>query len=137
MSNDQRSMNRAFSRGKPLLSFEVIVNLIAATTTAKGLKVRAELDSGTYPAGTKIEDYELAGVRLRCDKFHGDWNYEIHPTISRWILYFLTDLKSPLLGSINDQAGVDVRPGECVVPSYRPSCAGLQTRSTRHQTWAS
>jgi transposase len=66
-------------RGKPLLSFQVIVNLIAATTTAKGLKVHAELDSATYPAGTKIEDHELAGVRLRRDKFHGDWNYEIHP----------------------------------------------------------
>ncbi len=66
-------------RGKPLLSFEVIVNLIAATTTARGLKVHAELDSGTYPAGTKIDDQELAGVRLRRDKFHGDWNYEIHP----------------------------------------------------------
>jgi Rhodopirellula transposase DDE domain len=66
-------------RGKPLLSFEVIVNLIAATTTAKGLKVHAQLDSGAYPAGTKIEDHELAGVRLRRDKFHGDWNYEIHP----------------------------------------------------------
>jgi len=66
-------------RGKPLLSFEVIVNLIAATTTAKGLKVHAEIDSGTYPAGTKIDDQELAGVRLRRDPFHGDWNYEIHP----------------------------------------------------------
>jgi hypothetical protein len=48
-------------RAKPLLSFEVIVNLIAATTTAKGLKVHAEIDSGTYPAGTKIDDQELAG----------------------------------------------------------------------------
>jgi hypothetical protein len=66
-------------RGKPLLSFEVIVNLIAATTTSKGLKVRAEVDEGIYPAGTKIDDKELAGVRLRKDKFHGDWNYEIHP----------------------------------------------------------
>ena len=66
-------------RGKPLLSFEVIVNLIAATTTTKGLKVKAELDSGTYPAGTEIDDSELAGVRLRRDAFHGDWNYEIHP----------------------------------------------------------
>jgi hypothetical protein len=66
-------------RGKPLLSFEVIVNLIAATTTVKGLKVHAEVDDGVYPAGTKIDDTELAGVRLRRDKFHGDWNYEIHP----------------------------------------------------------
>jgi hypothetical protein len=66
-------------RGKPLLSFEVIVNLIAATTTAKGLTVQAEVDDGVYPAGTKIDDKELASVRLRRDKFHGDWNYEIHP----------------------------------------------------------
>ena len=66
-------------RGKPLLSFEVIVNLIAATTTVKGLKVHAQVDDGVYPAGTKIDDKELAGVRLRRDKFHGDWNYEIHP----------------------------------------------------------
>jgi len=66
-------------RGKPLLSFEVIVNLIAATTTVKGLKVHAEVDDGVYPAGTKIDDTDLAGVRLRRDKFHGDWNYEIHP----------------------------------------------------------
>lgn len=66
-------------RGKPLLSFEVIVNLIAATTTTKGLKVHAEVDDGVYPAGTKIDDKELAGVRLKRDKFHGDWNYEIHP----------------------------------------------------------
>ena len=66
-------------RGKPLISFEVIVNLIAATTTAKGLQVHAEVDAGVYPAGTKIDDKELAGVRLKRDTFHGDWNYEIHP----------------------------------------------------------
>ena len=67
-------------RGKPLISFEVIVNLIAATTTAKGLKVHAELDANSYPAGTKVPDKELAGVRLKPDVFHGDWNYEIHPS---------------------------------------------------------
>ena len=69
-------------RGKPLISFEVIVNLIAATTTAKGLKVHAELDDRPYPAGTQIEDEELAEVRLKRDKFHGEWNYEIHPRLS-------------------------------------------------------
>ena len=68
-------------RGKPLISFEVIVNLIAATTTAKGLKVHAQLDDRPYPAGTQIDDQELAEVRLKRDKFHGEWNYEIHP---RW-----------------------------------------------------
>jgi transposase len=66
-------------RGKPLISFEVIVNLIAATTTTKGLKVHAEVDDGSYPAGTKIDDQQLAGIRLKRDRFHGDWNYEIHP----------------------------------------------------------
>jgi hypothetical protein len=66
-------------RGKPLISFEVIVNLIAATTTAKGLKVHAEVDDGTYPSGAKIADRELAEVRLKRDKFHGDWNYEVLP----------------------------------------------------------
>jgi hypothetical protein len=69
-------------RGKPLISFEVIVNLIAATTTAKGLKVHAELDDRPYPAGTQIEDEELAEVRLKRDKFHGEWNYEIYPRLS-------------------------------------------------------
>jgi hypothetical protein len=69
-------------RGKPLISFEVIVNLIAATTTAKGLKVHAEVDDGIYPAGTKIDDKQLAGVRLKRDRFHGDWNYEIHPRVA-------------------------------------------------------
>lgn len=66
-------------RGKPLLSFQVIVSLIAATTTRKGLKVRSELDTHTYPAGTKVSDRELAQVKLRPDNFHGDWNYEIYP----------------------------------------------------------
>ena len=69
-------------RGKPLISFEVIVNLIAATTTAKGLKVHAEVDDGIYPAGTKIDDQQLAEVRLKRDRFHGDWNYEIHPRVA-------------------------------------------------------
>jgi hypothetical protein len=69
-------------RGKPLISFEVIVNLIAATTTARGLKVHAELNDQPYPAGTQIADKELAEVRLKRDKFHGEWNYEIHPRIA-------------------------------------------------------
>ena len=69
-------------RGKPLISFEVIVNLIAATSTDKGLQVRSELDTNTYPAGVKVSDKELAQVRLKPDSFHGDWNYGIHPHLS-------------------------------------------------------
>ena len=67
------------SRGKPLISLEVIVNLIAGTTTAKGLKVRSELDTNTYPAGAKAPDKPLAQAPLKPDAFHGGWNYEILP----------------------------------------------------------
>jgi transposase len=66
-------------RGKPLRSFQTIVNLIAATTTQTGLKVHAELNTDSYPAGIKVSDQELAQVNIRRDKFHGDWNYEIEP----------------------------------------------------------
>jgi hypothetical protein len=67
-------------RGKPLVSHEVIVNLIAKTTTRAGLRVRAELDTRQYPAGIKVSDAELAQVRIKKDDFHGDWNYDIIPT---------------------------------------------------------
>ena len=66
-------------RGKPLTSLQVIVSLIAATTTATGLKVHSELDTASYPAGIKVSDEEIAQINLKRDKFHGDWNYEIHP----------------------------------------------------------
>ena len=66
-------------RGQPLRSFQTIVNLIAATTTTTGLKVHAELNTETYQAGIKISDQELARIKIRRDKFHGDWNYEIQP----------------------------------------------------------
>jgi transposase len=66
-------------RGKPLTSLQVIVNLIAATTTATGLKVHSELDTAAYPSGIKVSDEEIAQINIRRDKFHGDWNYEIHP----------------------------------------------------------
>ena len=66
-------------RGRPLESHEVIVNLIANTTTKAGLKVQARLDENTYVTGVKVSDEELQTVRIeRCD-FHGDWNYTIHP----------------------------------------------------------
>jgi hypothetical protein len=66
-------------RGKPLVSYEVIVNLIAATSTGSGLKVHSELDTQSYPAGVKVSDKEMAQVALRPDRFHGDWNYTIIP----------------------------------------------------------
>jgi Rhodopirellula transposase DDE domain len=66
-------------RGKPLRSYRTIVQLIAATTTGTGLKVRAELDENKYPKGIKVSDAQLASVNLSPHSFHGDWNYTIAP----------------------------------------------------------
>jgi hypothetical protein len=66
-------------RGKPLVSHQVIVNLIAATTTKTGLRVRAELDPSKYPKGVKVSNKEVAAIRLERDEFHGEWNYTILP----------------------------------------------------------
>jgi hypothetical protein len=66
-------------RGRPLTSHEVIVSLIAATTTATGLKVTADLDASTYPLGRKVSDAEFERLRLTRDPFHGEWNYVIAP----------------------------------------------------------
>jgi len=66
-------------RGKPLRSYRTIVQLIAATTTDAGLKVRAELDENKYPKGVKVSDAQLAAVDLSPHAFHGDWNYTISP----------------------------------------------------------
>ena len=66
-------------RARPLESLEVVVNLIASTTTTKGLRVRAALDTDEYPTGIKVDDATLASLHLIPDEFHGDWNYEIIP----------------------------------------------------------
>jgi len=67
-------------RGEPLCDYETIVNLIAGTTTAKGLKVTCRLDHRNYPVGRKISDEELATVNLIPHEVHGEWNYCIRPT---------------------------------------------------------
>jgi len=67
-------------RGRPLVSHEVIINLIANTTTQQGLIINAELDTGSYPTGIKVSDDNLASVNLIPDEFHGDWNYSIAPS---------------------------------------------------------
>ena len=66
-------------RGKPLISHEVIINLIAGTTTRTGLKIKAELDTNVYPPGLKVTDEELNKVRIERADFHGEWNYTIVP----------------------------------------------------------
>jgi hypothetical protein len=67
-------------RGRPLVSHEVIVELIGATRTRPGLRVRAELDPGSYPLGVKVADRELAAVPLRRHGWHGEWNDTVLPT---------------------------------------------------------
>ena len=66
-------------RGKPLVSRQAIVKLIASTTTKTGLLVRAALDTTLYETGIKVSDEQMAKVRLRPAKFHGEWNYSIVP----------------------------------------------------------
>ena len=68
-------------RGKPLVSHEVIVKLIAATTTKTGLKVRSGLDENAYPAGMSVSDADMDTLHLRPDAFHGEWNYSLLPRL--------------------------------------------------------
>ena len=67
-------------RGEPLRDYETIVNLIARTTTAKGLQVTCRLDRRKYPTGRNVTDEEFNRVNLKRNTFHGDWNYIIHPS---------------------------------------------------------
>ncbi len=69
-------------RGRPLTTHEVVVNLIAATTTRKGLKVHAELDSRSYPKGISVSDAHMDEIDLLPHAFHGEWNYTIMPLTS-------------------------------------------------------
>ena len=69
-------------RGRPLASYEVIVQTIAATTTRTGLTVAAELDTSAYPKGVKISDRQIEDLEqqaLRRHQFHGEWNYDLIP----------------------------------------------------------
>ena len=66
-------------RGRPLETYEIVVNLIGSTTTDSGLMVHAKLDAGTYEKGRKVTDEEFAAVHLTPARFHGDWNYVIRP----------------------------------------------------------
>jgi hypothetical protein len=66
-------------RGEPLRDYETIVNLISRTTTATGLKVTCRLDRRKYPKGRRVTDEEMKQVNLKASRFHGEWNYTIHP----------------------------------------------------------
>jgi hypothetical protein len=66
-------------RGRPLVSYQTIVQLIAATTTDTGLKVQCEIDPNIYPAGVKVTDAEMDAINIQRHEFHGDWNYAVSP----------------------------------------------------------
>ncbi|MFJ2093060.1 ISAzo13 family transposase [Streptomyces sp. NPDC087901] len=66
-------------RGRPLTSHDIIVNSIKATTTHTGLSVHAELDPGTYETGIKVTDKDIDALPMHRHRFHGDWNYTLHP----------------------------------------------------------
>ena len=66
-------------RGRPLVSREVVVNLIGHTTTKTGLAIRSELDERRYPTGREVTDQQLENLAMQRDKFHGEWNYTIQP----------------------------------------------------------
>ncbi len=66
-------------RGRPLETMEIIVNLIASTTTNSGLRIKCGLDKHTYKSGIKISDEELLTLNMIKGPFHGDWNYVVYP----------------------------------------------------------
>ena len=66
-------------RGKPLIDYATIINLITSTTTSTGLKVYARLDQTEYPKGVAVSDKQIAQINLHKHTFHGDWNYTIQP----------------------------------------------------------
>jgi transposase len=73
-------------RGQPLTSHEVVVNLIGATTTRTGLKVRAKLDRRSYPKGVKYSKKDIEALPLEPHKFHGEWNYTVRPATTTRVI---------------------------------------------------
>jgi hypothetical protein len=73
-------------RGRPLISYETIINLVASTSTAAGLKIKCALDDSVYEKGIKINDDEMAALNITRSDFHGEWNYTISPRKSYVIL---------------------------------------------------
>ncbi len=70
-------------KGRPLVSYEAVVNLIGNTTTRTGLKVKAVLDTKAYATGQWVADQEMKALRLKPHSFHGDWNYTLQPRAAR------------------------------------------------------
>ena len=71
------------ARGKPLETREVIINLIAGTTTTTGLKIYARLDDREYEKGVTVSDEQMSAVNITRDSFHGEWNYAVTPSLTK------------------------------------------------------
>ena len=81
-------------RGKPLVSHQVIIQLIGATTTNTGLTVTCDIDASRYPKGIKVSDADMDAINIERHTFHGDWNYTIKPVPTQQPLcrgYFASD----------------------------------------------
>ena len=73
-------------RGVPLISKEAIVQLIGSTKTLKGLEIQAQIDYREYQTGREVDKEDFNAIALTPDKFHGEWNYAIAPTVSIGVL---------------------------------------------------
>ena len=82
-------------RGRPLSSYEVVVALIAATSTAKGLRVNAELDTGKYPLGVRVPKHQREGLNIERAHFHGEWNYVLRPRSAKQLNALANAIPSP------------------------------------------
>lgn len=77
--------------GKPLVSHEVIVKLIAGTTTDTGLKMRCEVDTNSYPKSIKVSDQVMVKINITRHDFHGEWNYTIGPRKPLSLIWLFSD----------------------------------------------
>ena len=75
-------------RGRPLVSHELVVNLIGATTTRGGLAIRSESDEGRYLTGRQVSDEQMDTLSIKRDVFHGGWNYTVFSRTSVMIKLF-------------------------------------------------
>ena len=76
---DNRPSETTFNEGKPLESYEAVVNLIGSTTTETGLRVKCDLDPNEYIKSIKVDDEEFSRLNIVLDEWHGEWNYCISP----------------------------------------------------------
>ena len=101
-------------RAKPLESLEVIVNLIANTTTLKGLTIKAKADKNQYEKGLKVDDEELKKINLTNKEFRGDWNYKISPWLYQLFFnrYLGLSLAYDIIKAHGGEIKVETKEGE-------------------------